>query len=350
MKNRVTKLLALFLMLSMVFALASCLPELGSSSKDKDNDEDEAKSTEVQTSEMAGIENRLDSLERNYELTYHRLNYNERIEAVEYLYRWTSINGEMIKGYRVEQNSRIAYVYEFQKQADAKNAENAIQNAMHNDYDFQSSFGDKTYGLSNIRKNCVLVFGSSNLVDMILSKNNTARPDATTDTHYATDTTAPSYTTGYPSYTEPSYTVPSYTTDYPYYTDEPSYNEPSNRISEDMKKLMKRIDSYLHDKSLSYYDDITLSEAMNIRSELIYQGAYLEGEINSVIRAASSPSDGYWEATLIDFESANDAYAAYWTYYNKNSDPNFNPDMQLLRIGNVVIKGDIKILDLFRYY
>ena len=113
---------------------------------------------------------------------------------------------------------------------------------------------------------------------------------------------------------------------------------------------MKKIDICLRDKSLSYYDDITLSEAMNIRSELIYQGAYLEGEINSVIRAASSPSDGYWEATLIDFESANDAYEAYWTYYNKNSDPNFNPDMQLLRIGNVVIKGDIKIIDLFRYY
>lgn len=201
--------MALFLMLATVFTLASCLPEIeGKSSSKKDSAEEEA-DTKAKTTEIEGIESRLEELERQYMLTFQRMTQEERRECVDWLQNdlYVNLTGDLTKGYLVEQNANVANVLLFAKSADAKAVESALINSVAGAAHIQVA-----------RKNSVVVYGDGSLVDLILNTKTSSQTPSkeTTGGYYGEQTNGSyEYDSSYkPDYTyEPGVTVgPSYTT------------------------------------------------------------------------------------------------------------------------------------------
>lgn len=319
MKNRVTRLLALLLALLTVFALASC--DLFDKDEEKATKEADEENTKAQTSEMQGIEKRLDDLERQYELTYVRLTYEERNEALEWLCTnvGASISGELSKGYCTEKNDGSAYIFEFKKSSDAKNAESSL-NEVIKDYHFSPFYTPDTV----TRKNNVVVFGNDILVDLITNPKSSSQNE-------------PAQTTR-PSYTEPSYTA---TTAYPSYsTEEPTTEAPYDESSMDLvMERLEALDKYGElDLFLGSYSDLDA-----LRAELKSMGIEMKGDLINSCEIGRDTLNGYQNATVIEFQYIVDAQLVQSVLQERNNDP--DGDEHILS-RNVLFVGNAELLSI----
>ena len=327
MKTKGIRLLAMLLLLAMVFSLAACDLGFGSGSKVSEDDGEDQKKTETKASDMANYEKRLDSLERGYELSYNRLTHQERNEAVYKLQdRYgANIGSEMVKGYKVEKNDRLAYVFEFKKTTDAQSVEMVLENALRNDQELEEHFGDKTYGTDVERKNCVVIFGSVNLVEMITNSKSQTAP--MTPDH-----------TGEPTHTYEG-------TDYPYNTVEPSYTDESDAnqvISDNMQTFISEMKYQYTKKKLTDYYEAGAERRKELAESLRYFGVELKGEITMVYEAVRDDAYGYKTVTVIDFSEEIDAENALWALLDANS----NSSNGVYRWGNVILLGNSELIDL----
>ena len=317
MKNRVTRLLALLLALLTVFALASCDLLDGS---DKKETEEEEEATKAQTSEMQGIEKRLDELEMQYELTYVRLTYDERNEAIEWLLTnvGASVSGELSKGYCAEKNDGSAYIFEFKKSSDAKNAESALNEVIKN-YHFSPFYTPNTV----VRKNNVVVFGYGTLVDLIINTKSSSKDPAQT---IAPDCAEPSYTS---------------TTEKPSYpTEEPVTKEHYDESSMDVvMERLEALDKYGElDLFLGSYSDLDL-----LRTELQSLDIRMMGDLVNSCEIERVTPNGYQNATVIEFQYIVDAQLVYSVLKELNKNP--DGDEHIL-FNNVLFVGNAELLSI----
>ena len=308
MKTRLMKLFALLFALLMMASLVSCLPEFGSS-KEKETDEEEE--TKVQTSEMEGLEARLDTLEKDYALEYQRMAYEERHAMLEILEQLYGINfsGEIVKGYTVKQNSsKAVYICEFGKASDAKK----LSTTTPSQNEINSALAAMLCEHME-RKNNVILMGDSDLINQILSsKSSNKRPAASA-------LPTPTY--------EPATTTPPYT------------KEPMSVMDEIINALSRNdLD----------YDHLNASEISSFRSALQSWGVTIYGEFSQVVRCDRNVNGQEEEVYIIEFYNEQDAVNTISSMLKAFE---YQNDMRQERHSNVIKLGDWDlVVDIDNYY
>ena len=297
MKTPLIKLFSLLLALLMLVSLASCMAEKKSS---KENEDEKDEETLAQTSDLEGIESRLNTLERQHSLTYQRMTYEERQTMLEMLEQIYGINfsGEIVKGYTVLQNgSNAVYICEFKKASDAKN----LLTTTPSSNGLNSNLAALLYERME-RKNNVILMGNSALIDQLLNSNaGNKRPVASADP-------TPTY--------EPATTAPSYS------------KEPAGVLNDIVSNLSKNGWGY-------YY--LSLSEISDFKWDLQIDGVVIYGEILQVVKCNRDVNGTQEEAYIIEFyneQSTVDTFSSMLTAFA------YEDELRQYRYANVIVEGD----------
>jgi hypothetical protein len=266
----------------------------------KENEDEKDEETLVQTSELEGIESRLNTLERQHSLTYQRMTYEKCQTMLEMLEQIYGINfsGEIVKGYTVLQNgSNAVYICEFSKASDAKRLSTTTPSSN----ELNSNLAALLYERME-RKNNVILMGNSALIDQILNSNTgNKRPGASAEP-------TPTY--------EPATTAPSY--------------------SEEPLSMIERITNAMDRNGFSYYY-LNATELKGYQQGIQNEGVDIYGGFAQIIRAYRMVNGMTEEIYIIEFYNEQDATDTLCSMLSAFANRENNRQE---RLSNVIIEGN----------